>query len=170
MTTITAFLPVKGDPAALHRVFADDPGVWLPDSRQLGGDRWHTVVHGAGTTRPVVARVNQVWRSGSTLWRTVSWLPVVDQREPDRIARYLPTMDGELGLSAAGGQSSLVFDARYQPPGGPLGATLDTFALHRVAQGTADRFLADIAAALAQVGMADTESTGPADAPPTADG
>ena len=175
MTAITAFLPVRGDPAVLHGVFADDPGVWLPDARHLGGDRWRTVVHGAGTTRSVVARVNRVWRSGSTVWRTVSWLPAVDEREPERVARYLPTMDGELGLSTAAGRPSLVFDARYQPPGGPLGATLDALALHRVAQATADRFLADVAAGLSEAGLAravvaDADSTGSWDDPPSPDG
>lgn len=170
MTAITAFLPVKGDAAALHRVFAGDPQVWLPDARHLGGDRWRTVVHGAGASRSVVARVNQVWRSGSTLWRTVSWLPAVDEREPERVARYLPTMDGELGLSSAAGQPSLVLDARYQPPGGPLGATLDALALHRIAQGTADRFLADVAAGLARAVVSDADGTGSGDVPPSAGG
>lgn len=157
MTALTAFLPVKGEAVALREVLADDPGRWLPGSRHLGDDRWMTVVHGAGVTRAVVARVGQAWRSGGTLWRTLSWEPLVDEHEPERVARYLPTMDGELGLYAAAGRSSLVFDARYRPPGGPVGATLDRLALHRIARGTADRFLADVAACLCEAAAVDTE-------------
>lgn len=167
MTSLTVFLPVKGDAVALRCLFADDPGRWLPESRHLGDDRWLTVVRGAGMTRAVVARVSQTWYAGSTLWRTVSWEPLVDEREPERVARYLPTMDGELGLHAeVGGNASLVLDARYHPPGGPVGVTLDTLALHRIARGTAERFLADVAAGVADVVVADPEHAGSHDALP----
>ena len=166
MTAITAFLPIKGDPRALHRVFADDPGVWLPGSRHRGDDRWLTVVRGAGISRIVLARVSQAWRASSTSWRTVSWQPLVDEREPERIAWYMPTLVGELGLHAeAEGRTSLVLDARYQPPGGPLGASLNALALHRIARSTVDRFLADIAAAISAVVGVDPTGAGSPDAP-----
>lgn len=145
MTTVTVFLPIQGDPVALHRALAEDPGRWLPDSRQAGEGRWTTVVHGAGVARTVVVRVSDAWQAGSTVWRTFSWDPVVTADDPERVVRYLPRLDGELGLDAVEDRASLVLDARYLPPGGPVGATVDALALHRVARGTVERFLADIA-------------------------
>lgn len=169
MPAITEFLPVKGDPAALQQVFADDPGLWLPAPHHLGNDRWRTVVHGAGFIKPVVAHVIPAWRSGSTLWRRLSWEALVDEREPERVARYLPTMDGELGLHAVAGRSSLVLEASYQPPGGALGATLDALALRRVARQTTERFLAAIATGVSGVVGTDVEGATQHDGPPSAD-
>lgn len=142
---------MRGDRQELHRVFGDDPGAWLPKGRHVGPDRWAIVVVGAGVARTVIVQLSDVWRAGNTLWRSLSWDPVLDDSDPERISRYLPRLDGELGLHAIDGRASLVLDARYQPPGGPLGATLDALlALHRVARGTSDRFLADVAARLAE--------------------
>ena len=160
MTPLTAFLPVRGDPAALHRAVSQDPTNWLPDSRAIAEGRWMLPVRGAGMTRMVSARVGAPWSSGSTLWRALAWEPVGQPDDPEHRSRLLPSLDGELGLHAPpGGTASLVLDARYRPPGGQLGAALDTFALHRVAQNTVDRLLADIATNLAA--DADAPSTVP---------
>lgn len=145
-STIRAFLPVSGDPPALRRAFVADPGRWLPEARPVGPDRWAFTVHAGQLSQRVEARVGSAWRVGGSQWRSLSWDPASEQ--PATLERLLPSLDGELGLHVLDGLVTLVLDARYRPPGGALGATLDDLALHRVARGTAERLLAAIAARL----------------------
>lgn len=151
MTPLTSFLPLVGDAGELHRALGRDPGIWLPESRHIGEDRWTMVLHGAAMSRTVVAQVGLAWWAGTTQWRALSWEPVGDPEDPERVARLLPALDGELGLHATDDTVSLVLDARYRPPGGALGAALDSIALHRVARNTVDRLLADIGTRLTDI-------------------
>jgi hypothetical protein len=155
VTPLTCFLPLIGDADALHRALGQDPGQWLPDNRHLGEGRWTMELHGARMTRTVVAMVGRAWWAGTTQWRALSWEPLGDPEDPERVAKLLPSLDGELGLHTSGDTVSLVLDARYRPPGGPLGAALDAIGLHRVARTTVDRLLADIGERL--VAIADAE-------------
>ena len=159
MTPLTSFLPLIGDAGALHRALSRPPGDYLPESRHIGEDRWTMVLRGAGMARTVVARVGEPWWAGSTQWRALSWEPLADREDPERVARLLPSLDGELGLHASDDTVSLVLDARYRPPGGPLGTALDTIALHRVARYTVDRLLAEIAARLTEMAEAEERSS-----------
>lgn len=99
-------------------------------------------------SRTVIARVGAPWRVGDTLWRSLSWDPTRVKDSALPVDRFLPSLDGELGLNVSGGRATLVLDARYRPPGGPAGAALDSVALHRVARHTLARVIADIAARL----------------------
>lgn len=140
------FLPLVGDPGCLRSSFRADPGRWLPEARALGVDRWSTVVHGAGWSQRVAMHVGTPWSSTNTLWRSLSWEPLrAEDAGADRPLRHLPTFDGELGLFAAGDRASLAIEGRYRAPGGPFGAVLDGLALHRVARGTANRLMEDVA-------------------------
>ena len=94
-------------------------------------------------------RVGAPWSSTNTLWRSLSWQPLRAEDVGDsRAWRHLPTFDGELGLFVAGDRASLAIEGRYRAPGGPFGAVLDGLALHRVARGTANRLMADVATGL----------------------
>lgn len=116
----------------------------------MGADRWLTTVHAGSLSRTVTANVGEPWRAGRTHWRSLVWDPVDPEGEPARLDRFLPSLDGEIGLHLRhGGQATLVLDARYQPPGGALGAAADAIALSRVARTTIERFLEDVAAQLA---------------------
>jgi hypothetical protein len=147
-TSLSVFQPVAGDPAALGRLLSAEPGRWLPDARRTGHDRWTFTVHAGGSAG--------AWRDGSDrpggrsarCGSPSRGSPAAAGPEPGRTGRLLPAFDGELGLHTGGPSASLVLDARYQPPGGQLGAALDHVALHRVARGTAQRLLADVAANL----------------------
>jgi hypothetical protein len=143
------FLPLVGDPFCLRSSFRGDPERWLPDARPNGEGCWSTVVHGVGWSQRVAMHVGAPWSSTNTLWRSLSWEPLrAEDDDADRPLRHLPTFDGELGLFIAGDRKSLAIEGRYRAPGGPLGAVLDGLALHRVARGTANRLLEDIAAHL----------------------
>jgi predicted Zn-dependent protease len=148
--SIRTFLPVPGDPAAVASAFAGDPLRWLPQARREGPGRYAMVLHAGAFTRAVTARLGHPWRAGSTQWRSVTWDPLGDPNEPAPAERFLPSFDGELGLHLQrGGQVTLILDGRYRPPGGALGAAADAALLHRVARGTTERLLEDLAARLA---------------------
>jgi hypothetical protein len=149
-TNVRAFLPVVGDVNGLVGAFEDDPRLWLPDARREGADHWLLDVRAGAFSRTVRAYVGAPWRAGPTYWRTLSWDPVGGDHEPVSVERVLPSMDGELGLHVdlAGG-TTLIFDGRYQPPGGLVGAAVDAVALNRVARHTVERFLEQVGALLA---------------------
>jgi len=143
------FLPLAGEPVCLRSSFRADPERWLPEARASGAGRWSTVVHGVGWSQRVVMRVGTPWASTNTLWRSLSWEPLrAEDAGGERTVRHLPTFDGELGLFVAGDRASLAIEGRYRAPGGSFGAVLDGLALHRVARGTANRLMADVATRL----------------------
>jgi hypothetical protein len=148
LRSVHAFLPVAGHPDGLRAAFVADPGRWLPDARCTGSDRWTMTVRAGQLSRTVTARVSAPWRAGQTHWRSLSWDPTGEDVEPIPVERFLPTLDGELGLHLAPAGASLMLDSRYRPPGGAVGAALDSVALHRVARATLDRLLADVATRL----------------------
>lgn len=148
--SVRTFLPVSGEPAALASAFENDPARWLPAARHEGRGTFTMTVRAGNLTRPVTACVGHPWRAGATRWRTLTWDPVGPQGDSAALERLLPSLDGELGLHVEPqGRVTLVLDARYQPPGGPIGVAADAVALRRIAQGTVERFLADVAARLA---------------------
>jgi hypothetical protein len=148
-TSVRTFLPVVGDVDGLVAAFEGDPRPWLHDAKRDGPDHWIVQVRAGALTRQVRAYIGAPWRAGPTRWRTLSWDPVSGDRDVASLDRFLPSLDGELGLHVEPhGGATLLFDARYQPPGGALGAAVDAVALHRVAKHTVERFVEGLAAAL----------------------
>lgn len=172
--SVRRFLPVVGEEAAVAAAFTGDPQRWLPAARHEGPDRFAFAVRAGSLRREVHATIGTPWRAGSTRWRTIAWdLAPVDGDVP-AFDRLLPSLDGELGLHLeSSGRATLVLDARYQPPGGPLGAAADTVALHRIARHTVERFLEELAAGLASEALlvgwsGDPPSGDPTSGDPTA--
>ncbi|MEX0869643.1 MAG: hypothetical protein WD011_08215 [Nitriliruptoraceae bacterium] len=152
--SVQAFLPVSGGINPLLAAFGQDPGRWLPHARRDGAQRWTVPLHAGAISRTVIVAVGLPWRAGSTTWRTIAWDPEPEEHDALHVDRFLPSFDGEIGLAVASGTGStsgsatLIIDGRYAPPGGMLGQALDAVALHRVAQGTVERFLAEVASQL----------------------
>jgi hypothetical protein len=148
--SVRTFLPVVGDPHAVATAFCDDPQRWLPAARREGSDRFSFPVHAGALTRIVHATLGSPWQAGATRWRTFAWDLAPVEGDIPTIDRLLPSLDGEIGVHLEdAGRTTLVLDARYHPPGGPLGAAVDTVALHLVARRTVERFLEEVAARLA---------------------
>lgn len=143
--SVRAFLPVAGDPTALRLAFVGDPTRWLPDARRVGPDGWTMTVRAGQLSRTVECHLGDPWRAGGSQWRALAWRPSVDD---DALERFLPSLDGELGLHVLDGVVTIMLDARYEAPGGPVGSALDSLGLQRVARVTVERLLADIAARL----------------------
>lgn len=169
--SIRTFLPVVGEPAVLAKAFEGDPSRWLPAARQEGPDRWRFVAHAGTLSRPVIASVGSPWRAGRARWRSLAWEPIdAGDGAPATLDRFLPSLDGELGIHLRrGGPATLMLDARYDPPGGALGAAVDAVALSRVARGTVERFLADVVARLSAEAVLLGPVTPPKPESPTGD-
>lgn len=139
------FLPLEADADGVGEVFAGDPERWLPDARHVGMDRWSLEVGTDAMSVPVIVTIGAPWHVGSTWWRSWSWEPLPAAAEGASMARLLPNLDAELGLSARDGRPTLLLDGRYDPPGGRFGDAVDAVALGRVARVTVERLLADVA-------------------------
>jgi len=78
-----------------------------------------------------------------------TWLPVTWRATGPR--GIFPTLEGELEVAALGPQlTQLGLSARYKPPFGVLGDSLDRALLHRVAEATVRAFVERVAVALRQ--------------------
>lgn len=159
-TSVRAFLPVAGDPTALRRAFVGDPTRWLPDARRSGPQRWTMPVRAGQLARLVDCRLGDPWRAGGSQWRALSWEPSVHD---DAMERFLPSLEGELGLHVLEGVVTLMLDGRYRAPGGAVGSALDSLGLQRVARATVERLLADIAARLTAESLLTAEVVIPED-------
>jgi hypothetical protein len=120
-----------------------DPLRWLPQPvRRSGPDRWTFHVHGGPATAAVRCQVGDVWRRGGWASRRLAWQPVHEGED-----RVLPSLQGQLAWAVHEDGVTLRFLAAYEPPGWLLGAALDRLALHRLAEGTLERFVDDVVAA-----------------------
>ena len=161
--TLRTFLPVAGDPDALVTSFLGDPQRWLPSARRDGPDTYVFMATARAFARPVRATIGDPWRRGETCWRSITWDPVDAEGNAGTVDRFLPSLDGELGLHVTGaGQVTLVLDARYRPPGGAVGAAADAIALGRVARGTIEHVVGEMAVRLgAEAMLQPTGAPGP---------
>jgi len=158
--TVRAFCPVSGSPRLVEHAFLMEPRRWVPTvgaqgSDALLDDALQVVVRAGALSRHVRLEMGKPWRNGSTIWRSLQWDPVAGDGAATTIDRWLPSLDGELGLNRRrpSDQLTLVLDARYLPPGGPLGSAIDSAVLGRLAQTTVERFLVNVAARLTAESM-----------------
>ena len=158
--TVRAFCPVAGSPRNVEHAFLMEPRHWVPSVDSQGheaqlDDALQVVVRAGALSRHVRLTLGKPWRKGSTIWRSLQWDPVAGDGAATTIDRWLPSLDGELGLNRRrpSDQLTLVLDARYLPPGGSLGSAIDAAVLGRLAQTTVERFLVNVAARLTAESM-----------------
>lgn len=164
---LRVFQPLDGAADALGAVFEGEVRAWLPGAR-ADGDAAVMTVRAGGLERRVRVALGDPWHAARTTWRSLSWEPLAGEGQGTHPVRVLPTLDGELGLHVDDAQrATLVLDARYQPPGGLLGAALDAVALHRVARVTGEHLLQDVGTALRSLA---SERNAPEHAGPAARG
>ncbi len=132
---------------SVETALRDGPQRWLPGFRSAGGRQTAELAYaeaGGRIRRRIDIDVGPVQRFAYGVTVHVSWKAA--QR-----AELYPELDGHLRAEPAGASgTALRFDARYVPPAGRLGATVDRALMHRVAQSSVDDFVDRIARLLAR--------------------
>jgi len=107
-------------------------------------------------TRPVGVRFGEPIRYPSKTLLPMTWKPM-------SLEALTPELDADVEVAGLGPwRTQLSISARYTPPLGPLGRSLDRALLHRVAEATLRDFLDRVAARL-QTMISGTGGTAPID-------
>lgn len=130
----------------VETILHQGPAQWLPAFRREGERQtaeltWPRM--GSRIARRIEVETGPVQRFGYGVTVHVRWKAATH-------AELYPELDGHLrveGRKPSG--SSLRFDARYTPPGGRFGATVDRAVMHRVAEGSVEDFLVRVSRLLA---------------------
>lgn len=123
----------------LERALRAGPGAWLPGFEQEADDRvtGELAAEQAGgrVRRRIEVRTGPVQRFAYGVTVRVDWRAA---QHPE----LYPELEGHLRLERRRDSgSSLRLDARYTPPGGAIGATVDRAVMHRVAESSVRGFL-----------------------------
>lgn len=131
---------------AVEAALREGPRRWLPGFRQLGERQTGELTYaeaGSRIVRRIEIDVGPVQRFAYGVTVHVRW------RAAQRAALY-PELDGHLRAEQRlPSGTALRFDARYVPPAGRLGATVDRALMHRVAHSSVDDFLDHVAQLIA---------------------
>jgi hypothetical protein len=137
--------------AQVEAALRDSPSSWLPALADGAVERAEPLLAEVGVgptglrvTKRVSVRVGEPVQFPSKLSLPMTWEPG---------GWLLPKLDAELELGTLGkSRTQLAISARYEPPLGTVGRTVDRLALHRVAEATIKDFLDRVAAALQSSG------------------
>lgn len=137
---------IPGPIEELERRLRAGPEKWIPGFRREGdrltGELGYEQA-GARISRRIEVRVGPVQRFAYGVTVQVGWKAA---RHPE----LYPGLDGHLRLEhSQESGSTLRLDARYRPPGGRVGATVDRALMHHVAESSVTEFLAGVAKLIA---------------------
>jgi hypothetical protein len=142
----------------VEHVMLGAPADWLSmvaGEAQRRGDHLLTEV-GVGPLGPrfgrrVTVQVGQPVRFPSMISLPLTW-------EPVGLEGVLPCLEADIELGSLGeDRTQLAISARYRPPFGVLGRTVDRVLLHRVAEATVKDFLDRVGEAITDHAKADDE-------------
>jgi hypothetical protein len=126
----------------VERALLDSPAEWLSamaGAAQERGDSLLTEV-GVGPVGTRLRRRVAIQLGEPVRFPSMTSLPLV--WEPVGLEGLLPRLDANLELGALGeDRTQLAISARYRPPMGVVGRTIDRVLLHRVAEATVKDFL-----------------------------
>jgi hypothetical protein len=153
---IRYYMEVPLPAGQVEHALLDSPADWLSTlagSAQRRGDHLLTDV-GVGPLGPrlgrrVTIQVGQPVRFPSMTSMPLTW-------EPVGLDGVLPRLEANIELGALGeDRTQLAISARYRPPLGVVGQTIDRVLLHRVAEATVKDFLDRVGAAITNRAEAD---------------
>lgn len=134
----------------VSRLFAGDPGAWLPPPAEPDDEGWRVVLHADGALPDAVAAreawvtVGAVTPSGEGLLRRVQWRARTAER-------LFPVLEADLEVTPLEGRGSqLSLLGTYRPPLSVVGDAGDRMLGHRVAEASVRRFVLDIDARVAE--------------------
>ena len=140
----------------------DAPEAWLPGLATRANRRGELLLADVGfelggyrVGKRVQMRFGAPLRGPGRTVLPMTWLATGPQS-------LFPVFDGELELGAMGTRcTQLVISVNYRPPLGPVGHTVDRFALHRFAEATIKDFLDRTGEALREAAAAAQRSGAP---------
>jgi hypothetical protein len=155
---IRYYMEVPLPAGQVEHALLDSPADWLSTlagSAQRRGDHLLTDVGvgplGPRLGRPVTIQVGQPVRFPSMTSMPLTW-------EPVGLDGVLPRLEANIELGALGeDRTQLAISARYRPPLGVVGQTIDRVLLHRVAEATVKDFLDRVGAAITNRAEADED-------------
>jgi hypothetical protein len=134
----------------VEHAMLDSPADWLSTvagEAQRRGDQLLTEV-GVGPLGPKLGRRVTIQVGQPVRFPSMTSLPLV--WEPVGLEGLLPRLDANLELGGLGqDRTQLAISARYRPPLGAVGRTVDRVLLHRVAEATVKDFLDRVGEAIA---------------------
>jgi len=140
-------LPIAEVEAALLRT----PAEWIPGLASSAEQHGHELlgevgfpVGGRQVGKQVAIELGPPVRTPGRTWLPITWRATGPRG-------IFPTLEGELEVAAIGSHLTQVgLSARYKPPFGLLGESLDRALLHRVAEATIRDFVERVGVALRQ--------------------
>jgi hypothetical protein len=143
----------------VEHAMLDSPAGWLSTiagEAQRHSDRLLTEV-GVGPLGPRLGRRVTIHVGQPVRFPSMTSLPLT--WEPVGLEGLLPRLEADIELGALGeDRTQLAISARYRPPLGAVGRTVDRIMLHRVAEATVKDFLDRVGAAITN--QADTDNRG----------
>ena len=133
--------------AQVEAALLQSPSTWLPALADGAVERAEPLLAEVGigqgslrVAKRISVRLGRPVQFPSKLSLPMTWDPG---------GWLLPKLDAELELGALGkDRTQLAISARYEPPLGTVGRTVDRLALHRIAEATIKDFLDRVAGAL----------------------
>jgi hypothetical protein len=137
----------------LEQALLSSPRVWIPALAVEAHARGERVLAEVGfgarvrVSRRVVVEIGSPLRRSSTTLLPIRWRPLT-------ASAVIPELDADLEVASLTPTSSqLSIGARYTPPLGSVGATIDRALLHRVAEATLKDFLDRVADRLLEAAL-----------------
>ncbi|MGZ8578100.1 MAG: hypothetical protein ACXWWX_01070 [Actinomycetota bacterium] len=128
----------------VERALLADPASWLPGMATEAEDQGERlrieVGFEAGDDRRIEREVQIEVGEPASVPSTTTTLPITWRAKHG--ARAFPELDADIEIAALGSRrTQLSMSARYRPPLGMIGRTLDRALMHRVAEATMKDFL-----------------------------
>jgi hypothetical protein len=146
---LRAFVEIRVPAEAATKVLRRLPQTLVESFAVEAIDHGHTVLAEVGfplagrrVGREVRIELGDAVETPSRTWLPLTW-------KANATASLFPALEGELEAAPLGKELTQIgLSARYKPPLGALGTTLDRVLLHRVAEATAQDFVRRVAAAV----------------------
>ncbi len=136
------FVEIPADFESVGRALLQRPEEWIPGLADGADQRGQRLLMNVGVgvqghriEKRVEMHLEHAVRTGSTIRLPFSW------RATGPVGLF-PVLEGDLEVAPLGGElTQLAVSARYAPPLGLIGRTIDRTLLHRVAEGTVKDFV-----------------------------
>lgn len=144
-------MPLDAEGDDVSEVFGYAAGSWLPgpgDGR--GPGHWAVTLRAGPIERTGTCGLGEPVGDGDVVRRRLVWQADPETSSDETQHRALPSFEGVLVLRVNDRHADLGIEGTYEPPTGPIGASLNPQQLQGMAEATTANFLRDVATALAE--------------------